>query len=433
MSRSANGMSGGAFHRHDQLSTAGLVIAFHMKAWKHPFMRAFFPHKQFVFVDFSLTERQFRREIFSRLMENPRPIIFVWGNNLPAFVAEAAAILNLDVFYLEDGFIRSLDAHAGYSVPFSLTIDKQRPYFDARGASDLEDLLNRYDFDKDKELETRAQNGLAFIRERRVTKYNGVNDSCLESNWLRADTNRKILVLGQVEDDASIKFGCNRMFTNNDLVRLAWQENPDATIYYKPHPDVLSRMRQQISNPAEVAGICNIIGAGVSLADVFDHVDNVYTITSLAGFEALIRGKSVTVIGAPFYAGWGLTDDRQAMPKRGRKLTLSSVFAAAYILYPSYFDPSSGAESSFEQTLTSVVSRRTSEQLVHTSAVERQLFGPYGILGWRHMLTPIVGRMIALLSNERHAVQYRRDPISFFREVEETRYRLIGRLLYPWR
>jgi capsular polysaccharide export protein len=63
--------------------------------------------------------------------------------------------------------------------------------------------------------------------------------------------------------------------------------------------------------------------------------------TSLIGFEALMRGKAVTTIGRPFYAGWGLTDDVDP-PPRARSLTLDELLAAALILYPSYVDPETG-------------------------------------------------------------------------------------------
>ena len=64
----------------------------------------------------------------------------------------------------------------------------------------------------------------------------------------------------------------------------------------------------------------------------------VHTMTSLAGFEALLRGLRVVVYGRPFYSGWGLTTDLPAFD-RGRRLTLDQLVAAALILYPRYLDP----------------------------------------------------------------------------------------------
>jgi capsular polysaccharide export protein len=70
--------------------------------------------------------------------------------------------------------------------------------------------------------------------------------------------------------------------------------------------------------------------------------------TSLLGFEALLRGKNVTTLGAPFYAGWGLTNDLGPIPDRRKRApdghplprpTLAQLAHAALIDYPRYFDP----------------------------------------------------------------------------------------------
>jgi capsular polysaccharide export protein len=164
--------------------------------------------------------------------------------------------------------------------------------------------------------------------------------------------------VGQVEDDASIRFGSDKRHTNNDLVRIARVENPDAHIVYKPHPDVLHRKRAALSNPDEVRPICRVLDQDVPLADSFQSVDHVYTITSQAGFEALMRGIAVTALGCPFYAGWGLTDDRQPNPRRNRKLSLTEVFAAAYVLYPRYFDPELKVAITPEQAVDRLITLR---------------------------------------------------------------------------
>ncbi|MDB5316990.1 MAG: capsular biosynthesis protein [Rhodospirillales bacterium] len=64
-----------------------------------------------------------------------------------------------------------------------------------------------------------------------------------------------------------------------------------------------------------------------------------HTITSLTGFEALLRGKRVACHGMPFYSGWGLTEDRQVLPRRVRRLSLDALVAGALIAYPRCMDP----------------------------------------------------------------------------------------------
>ena len=71
-------------------------------------------------------------------------------------------------------------------------------------------------------------------------------------------------------------------------------------------------------------------------------VDEVHTLTSLTGFEALLRGVKVCAYGGPFYAGWGLTEDcateRAFLARRTARLTLDELTAGVLLLYPSYYD-----------------------------------------------------------------------------------------------
>jgi capsular polysaccharide export protein len=79
-----------------------------------------------------------------------------------------------------------------------------------------------------------------------------------------------------------------------------------------------------------------------SIHQLIGACSRVETMTSLAGFEALLRGKPVTTHGQPFYAGWGLTEDLCPIARRTRTVSLDELVAAALILYPHYLDPESG-------------------------------------------------------------------------------------------
>jgi capsular polysaccharide export protein len=52
-----------------------------------------------------------------------------------------------------------------------------------------------------------------------------------------------VLVVGQVEDDASIRLGAGVVRTNLGLLTAAAHANPGARIIYKPHPDVEAGLR----------------------------------------------------------------------------------------------------------------------------------------------------------------------------------------------
>jgi capsular polysaccharide export protein len=276
--------------------------------------------------------------------------VYVWGYKAPDFVEVFCEKWSIPLVRIEDGFIRSVALGATLVPPLSLCFDTRAMYFDATKQSDLERILETYDFSADGDLMQRAKAGMEKLVTSRLSKYNTSNDVDIDEVYGQKDRKR-ILVVGQVEGDASILKGCDRKIDNNDLVRIAVDENPDAQVIYKPHPEVLHGTRPNQSNPRDVGGICMVLDQDITLADAFRTVDHVYTITSLSGFEALIRGIKVTCVGMPFYAGWGATDDRQRCARRTAKRTPEEIFAAAYILYPRYFNPLSKSALTFEEAL----------------------------------------------------------------------------------
>lgn len=108
----------------------------------------------------------------------------------------------------------------------------------------------------------------------------------------------------------------------------------------QPHGSVVLHL----SGDKEQTSLCRKITTGycVNPRVVFGNslgiVDEVHTLTSLTGFEALLRGIEVHAYGGPFYAGWGLTNDRIDFPRRKAGLSLEELIAGTLILYPSYYD-----------------------------------------------------------------------------------------------
>jgi capsular polysaccharide export protein len=151
---------------------------------------------------------------------------------------------------------------------------------------------------------------------------------------------RRILVPGQVEDDLSVmRGGAGAVRGNLDLLRAVRAAEPEAFIVFKPHPDVEAGYRRGGVADGAAAGLADLVLEKVPIAPLLGQVDAVHTITSLAGFEALLRGLPVTCWGRPFYAGWGLTQDRAPIPRRARRLSLDELVAGALILHPRYQDP----------------------------------------------------------------------------------------------
>jgi capsular polysaccharide export protein len=117
--------------------------------------------------------------------------------------------------------------------------------------------------------------------------------------------------------------------------------NPQAFLLYKEHPDVLAGNRRGKLTP-EAAALIDARCDQHSIPAVLERVQEVHTLTSLTGFEALLRGKPVTTYGQPFYASWGLTTDHAPVAHRTRRLNLAQLTAGALLLYPRYIDPVTG-------------------------------------------------------------------------------------------
>ncbi len=276
--------------------------------------------------------------------------IVVWGRKDPKGLIAFAKERSIPIHRMEDAFIRSMDLGGIHATPLSYIYDRTGIYFDAGRRSDLETLLNEYGFRADETLLKRAATCMERMKRSGASKYNFTDRVDISSIYGEKKAKR-VLVIGQVEDDASILYGCTKKITCNELVIRAKLENPDAQVIFKPHPDIIAGLRRTSSDPGQVESIAQVLYQPVSIVDALETIDHVYTVTSLAGFEALMRGIEVTTFGAPFYSGWGLTDDRQIVERRNRRLRLEEVFAAAYILYPRYINPFTKEPIEIEEAL----------------------------------------------------------------------------------
>lgn len=325
------------------------IFLFGFNAWK-TFVGDWFPDSEVIFTPMNMWPIEFEIKWKWHILSDPRSRVLVWQYKGPPQLKTFCKNRGIPFHYVEDGFVRSISLGALRTPPISMVFDKQDMFFNANGPTDLEDILAKYDFDSDPALMARAKANLQTLLSTRLSKYNSGETLDINSIYGKKEKKR-VLVIGQVERDASITYGCSKKFLNNDLVWLARHENPDAQVIYKPHPEVMAGTAAAMSNPDLVRNVAQVLDQNISLPDAMDTVDHVYTITSLSGFEALLRGIKVTTIGCPFYSGWGLTDDRQPNLRRVRKLTAEQLFAAAYILYPKYLDPVAKEPIDFERSL----------------------------------------------------------------------------------
>ncbi|MEM7546890.1 MAG: capsular polysaccharide biosynthesis protein [Pseudomonadota bacterium] len=269
-----------------------------------------------------------------RAVAEGRRVVF-WAGKATEPAAQRAAAGGAPIARIEDGFLRSAGLGAALVPPLSLALDDEGIYYDPTRPSRMERLIAAAPMD-----EASLARAAALRRQLidlKVTKYNLPGRKAVPE--LPADR-RVILVPGQVEDDASIRLGAGETRRNLALLQTVRETVPDAFIIYKPHPDVEAGLRPGHIESAGMASLADHVAENVSAADMLQVVDEVWTITSLIGFEALLRDLPVTCLGVPFYAGWGLTDDRGAVPARRRaRPSLDQLVHAVLIDYPMYRDP----------------------------------------------------------------------------------------------
>lgn len=303
----------------------GNYIALGFSSWKEDFVPDFLGGRSTVeFVDNA-------EDIHTASAEN----VLVWSSKLTNDISENCISTGKKLWLMEDGFVRSVGLGADLIRPLSLVIDSCGIYYDSTQPSDLEKILNLQFFDDD--LIFSAKHLREKIVALKISKYN-------VGSHLRVPFPQDkliILVPGQVESDASIVKGSPHVKTNEQLLRQVKDSYPDAFIIYKPHPDVVSCGRSGKLN-SESEGLYDVLIDHVSIVELLDRVDEVHTMTSLTGFEALLRGVKVVTYGMPFYAGWGLTQDALQCPRRTRRLSIDQLVVGALILYPIYVDPKTG-------------------------------------------------------------------------------------------
>ena len=316
------------------------TICLHMSRWKRAAVSRFLQH-----LDSKLIYANSEDSSLA-LAKRHNARIVGWSSRISAEFEDKCKQSKTQLIHMEDGFIRSVGLGANLTLPSSLTLDTKGIYYDATRSSDLEHLLNNYQFDN--ELLQRADKLIQNIIAANISKYN-LQYRSLSHNATTAKSGQKIiLVTGQVEDDASIAKGSPDIKRNIDLLRTIRENNQDKYIIYKPHPDTIAGQRKGAIAQEESLKYANHIEQNSSIVNLIEECDEVHTMTSLAGFEALIRGKTTHCYGIPFYAGWGLTTDYLAkshqdiFSRRQRKLRVTELAAATLILYPRYLDPQTG-------------------------------------------------------------------------------------------
>tara|TARA_R110001583_G_scaffold18652_1_gene73947 strand:+ start:11299 stop:13386 length:2088 start_codon:yes stop_codon:yes gene_type:complete len=308
----------------------GPVHALGFSRWKKPILRAFLNGTEVTFCkDASLIPAQ--------------ATVALWGVRRLPVVLQAPERQPARVLRIEDGFLRSSGLGADLIRPLSWVLDDVGMYYDASVPSRLEQILATDEFSAaDCAL---AEQLRETIVANRISKYNLTGQDWKPGCAVAEPSRRVVLVPGQVESDASIRMGAGGIKTNLALLQSARAAEPDAWLVYKPHPDVVSGLRSKDLPLADYQTLCDELVLDGDSSQMLEHIDAVFTMTSLLGFEALLRGKKVTCYGMPFYAGWGLTQDILACPRRVRQRSLNELVAATLVRYPCYVSATTGTFS----------------------------------------------------------------------------------------
>lgn len=353
---------------------AGNLTVYEFSRWKLPFVRAFVDFPRTIL--FIKPKPRLKNILHpDHLRVNYQQPLLVWGlakrqqlkrhlqKPLKKQTTTQQSSDASPIYCMEDGFIRSNGLGATLLAPLSVVIDQRGIYYDATQSSDLEGLLLDCKALTSQQI-ARVQTLQDKLLTQRVSKYNvGADASSQDMPWLaaaRATTKTRILIVGQVEDDLSVQYCGSNIQTNSALIERVRQDNPEAYLIYKPHPDVEAGLRAGQVAPKYLKDV-QAVAYDTAMPDCLTLVDEVHTISSLTGFEALLRNLKVVCYGLPFYAGWGLTtdSDAQLLPKasylqrrqRSLPLTLEQLLHCALIDYPLYRLPNGYGLAQVEQVI----------------------------------------------------------------------------------
>lgn len=262
--------------------------------------------------------------------------------------------VNKEVLFVGDSFLRSIDTMANdkaeekYVKGISFTFDDLTSYFDATQPSRMELLLNDKNLVITEEQRQRARRCIDRIIETHLTKYN--HQPIYEPEIGRKGV-KKVLVVDQSYGDMSILKGWGSDETFEKMLNKAIEENPEADIIVKTHPDTMTGNRGGYYTGLKQHDNIYTQTTPINPISLIKYVDKVYVCSTQFGFEALMCGKEVHVFGMPFYAGWGLTIDDQKCERRTNTRTLEEMFYIAYIMYSYYVNPETKAPCEIEDAM----------------------------------------------------------------------------------
>ena len=217
-------------------------------------------------------------------------------------------------------------------------VDRSGIYYDASRPCDLELLISRRIKAGAADLD-RVKAAIAEIKLRRLSKYNHA-PMLTRAKLDLAGSADIVLVVDQTFNDASVTGSGGDEASFCRMVEAAIDENPGRLVVVKLHPETVSRAKRGYLFDQSRRENVALIAVAVNVWCLLEMSCRVYTVSSQLGFEALLADVPVSCFGMPFYAGWGLTDDRRGRPiRRAGDASREHIAAAALFDYSTYLDP----------------------------------------------------------------------------------------------
>jgi len=353
----------------------GFVFGAH--AWNHPIIGALFAtekgHPEFC--------ASFDEAIGKARRAGGR--LVAWSSRFTTEHEQRCRAEGVERLLVEDGFVRSIGLGAGFAMACSLAVDRRGMHYDARGPSDLETMLECLDL-----CDAHRERGTAIVRRLVASGLSKYNVGSARIGRKLPGDREIVLVPGQVSDDRSILSLVSETIdrgaaecVNEQLLRQARERWRDGYIIYKPHPDVAAGLRRGALSRQRALKYADAVAGDTDISSLLGVCDVVETISSLTGFEALVRNRHVRVHGVPFYAGWGLTEDLTVSPRRRRRRTIDELVYIALVVYTLHIDPVTRGRCTVEALIEALVRQRHDRATRTRNSVMQRVAKVYAKLG----------------------------------------------------
>ncbi|MDK9696785.1 MAG: hypothetical protein OEL76_10355 [Siculibacillus sp.] len=190
----------------------------------------------------------------------------------------------------------------------TIAVDWSGLYINPRRSNDLELILNHFDF--------RARPDLVALAGR------------LRRAAFPPPTGTEVTVILQDRSDRPMAYAPPDRPSPAELVAIARREHPEA----RANVAIMARADRVASIAAGLPDDVAIVPSE-AVGDALARSAHVYTVNSPIAVDAVLRGAAVTVFGQPFFAGYGLTDDRGRIVRRTRQLDADELFAGLFGLH----------------------------------------------------------------------------------------------------